>query len=274
MYISDEQKIKCHAIIHGASASTATVGAGLAQVPLSDTLVIVPIQLAMIISLGAVLDIELSKSSATAILGTVATSTIGRGVSQVLFGWIPGVGNAINASTAAAVTEAAGWAAVKYFENLSDTELSKYDSAKQEGRQEAEAEFSIKYKELNEKFQKAKEVLKEYEKYEYLVLGCFAIGCAAADINGSMSIETMKTLSLVTVGSGYSELPIHIKNKIYNMNYVIPTFNDAMKIIEKVEKKHWTIFNDIVDVILSIDETDRELKSAFRTAWNEKYKAA
>lgn len=39
----------------------------------------------------------------------------GRGISQVLVGWIPGYGNAINATTAAAVTEAIGWAADAYF---------------------------------------------------------------------------------------------------------------------------------------------------------------
>jgi uncharacterized protein (DUF697 family) len=36
-------------------------------------------------------------------------------LSQALVGWIPGVGNAINAATAAALTEAIGWAADGYF---------------------------------------------------------------------------------------------------------------------------------------------------------------
>jgi uncharacterized protein (DUF697 family) len=30
-------------------------------------------------------------------------------------GWLPGFGNAINAATAAALTEAIGWAAEEYF---------------------------------------------------------------------------------------------------------------------------------------------------------------
>jgi uncharacterized protein (DUF697 family) len=32
-----------------------------------------------------------------------------------MLGWLPGLGNAINAATAAALTEAIGWAADAYF---------------------------------------------------------------------------------------------------------------------------------------------------------------
>ncbi len=35
--------------------------------------------------------------------------------SQVLVGWIPGIGNAVNASTAAALTEGIGWAMANEF---------------------------------------------------------------------------------------------------------------------------------------------------------------
>ena len=47
--------------------------------------------------------------------GVVGT-TVGRVVSQVLVGWIPGVGNAINAGTAASVVEGIGWSVAKTFE--------------------------------------------------------------------------------------------------------------------------------------------------------------
>ena len=84
-------------LIHTASVAAAGAGAGLAQIPGSDNAVITPIQLTMTISLGKVFDIDLSESAAKAALGSVAASTIGRTVSQVLLGWIPGIGNAINA---------------------------------------------------------------------------------------------------------------------------------------------------------------------------------
>ena len=107
--MTKEQQKKCHAIIHSASVAAAGVGAGLAQIPFSDNAVIVPIQVAMVVSLGKVFGWSLSESAAKSTLTTAATTTVGRGASQILIGWLPGVGNVINATTAAAVTEAAGW---------------------------------------------------------------------------------------------------------------------------------------------------------------------
>ncbi|MCD7715317.1 MAG: hypothetical protein LUI39_02550 [Lachnospiraceae bacterium] len=114
--MTNNEKIKCNAIIHSASAEAAAVGAGLAQVPGSDNLVITPIQLTMTIALGKVFGLNLSESAAKAAVGSKAASTIGRTASQVLLGWVPGVGNVINAGTAAAITESMGWILAKEFE--------------------------------------------------------------------------------------------------------------------------------------------------------------
>ena len=117
--MTDAQRARCHTIIHTASVAAAGVGAGLAQVPGSDNSLLTPIQLTMTISLGKVFDIELTETTAKAALGSVAASTIGRAVSQVLIGWIPGLGNAVNATTAAGLTESMGWALAKDFDNQS-----------------------------------------------------------------------------------------------------------------------------------------------------------
>jgi len=110
------QEKKCRAIIHGASVAAAGVGAGLAQLPGSDNAVIVPIQVGMIISLGAVFGVALSHSAAEATLATATASLVGRGISQFLVGWIPVAGNVINATTAAAVTETIGWTVANDFD--------------------------------------------------------------------------------------------------------------------------------------------------------------
>lgn len=114
-YITYEQRRKCNRIIHTASASAAGVGAGFAQFPGSDNAVITPIQLTMTLALGRVFGIELTESSAKATLASMAGATIGRTISQVLVGWIPGLGNAINACTAASVTEGIGWLLAEEF---------------------------------------------------------------------------------------------------------------------------------------------------------------
>lgn len=85
------------------------MGAGLAQIPCSANLVITLIQLAMTIGLGQVFGIDLSESSAKAALASAAAAAIDRTVAQVLVGWLSGVGNFINAGTAASLTEAISW---------------------------------------------------------------------------------------------------------------------------------------------------------------------
>lgn len=114
--MTSEQKKKCHAIIHAASTAAAGVGAGLAQIPGSDNAVITPIQLTMTISLGRVFGKSLTETTALAAVGSLAGATIGRTASQVIVGWIPGVGNVVNAGTAAAVTESLGWIIAKQFD--------------------------------------------------------------------------------------------------------------------------------------------------------------
>ncbi len=106
---------KVHGIIHLASASAGLVGAGLAQIPGSDWPVLVVIQNAMIIALGREHGVQLTKQAAADLLLTFTASVGGRALSQFLIGWIPGLGNAVNASTAAGITEAIGWAANAYF---------------------------------------------------------------------------------------------------------------------------------------------------------------
>lgn len=114
--MTKDQRKKCHAIIHTASVSAAGVGAGMAQIPGSDNLVITPIQLTMTISLGKVFGKTIGEAAAKAAIASAAATTVGRTLSQVLIGWIPGVGNAVNAGTAMTVTEAIGWLIAEEFD--------------------------------------------------------------------------------------------------------------------------------------------------------------
>ncbi len=108
---SEETLAKAKIIIHGAAVAAAVVGGGLAQIPASGSIVITPIQISMIIALGSLHEKTLDKSSALGILAAAYGPYVGRTVSQLLIGWIPSVGNAINAATAFVITESIGWAA-------------------------------------------------------------------------------------------------------------------------------------------------------------------
>ena len=101
-----EEKSRCHRIIHTAAVSAAGVGAGMAMMPGADVPIIIGIEVTMTIALGGVFGVSLTESAAKSIVLSTAGTIAGRGISQGLVGWIHGLGNVINASTAFGVVEA------------------------------------------------------------------------------------------------------------------------------------------------------------------------
>jgi uncharacterized protein (DUF697 family) len=102
---------KARVVIHGAAVAAAAAGGGLAQLPGVGALVITPIQVSMVIALGSLHGRTLDKSGALAVLAAAYGPYVGRTVSQLLIGLIPGVGNVTNAATAFVITESIGWSA-------------------------------------------------------------------------------------------------------------------------------------------------------------------
>jgi uncharacterized protein (DUF697 family) len=102
-------------IIHGAALAGAVVAGGLAQIPASDNAVLVPIEILMVLGLGGVFRVPFRHSYRTSVIVGTAATMIGRGVSEVLVGWIPVLGNILDAVTAVAVIETLGWVIVRDF---------------------------------------------------------------------------------------------------------------------------------------------------------------
>lgn len=168
--ISKEQREQCHVIIHGASVAAGGVGTGLAQIPLADNAVITPIQISMIIALGKVFDQKISKSVATAILGGMAASLIGRGASQILVGWIPLVGNTVNTATAAIVTETIGWTVVDNFsKNQYDNLIEKEENNTDIIQLEEQSEYYDLEKRVEEFISGNKNKRDDKEEFEQLL---------------------------------------------------------------------------------------------------------
>jgi uncharacterized protein (DUF697 family) len=124
--MTDDQCNKSHIVIHTAATAAAAVGGGLAQLPGSDNPVLIAIQISMAVALGKIFNIQVSETTGRGMVMTALTSMTGpviaRILSQWIVGWIPGAGNAVNATTAAGITEAVGWILVNEFDNLPDQE--------------------------------------------------------------------------------------------------------------------------------------------------------
>lgn len=169
--IPNDIKKKCHAIIHTASTACGGVGTGLAQLPMADNVVITPIQIGMIIGLGHVFELDISESTAKAMIVSAGATIAGRSITQVLWGWIPIIGNAINTATAAGLTEVIGWMAVSHFYArwLDDKEKGRFEGMK-EGYNSASDEYEKKLRQQAEEFlRQKKDFTKERDAYEQII---------------------------------------------------------------------------------------------------------
>ena len=99
--------------------TTAATSAGAAvfanPVPVSDFLILVPIQIGMVIKLGAIYGKTIDKKSAVEIVTTLGAGVATRVIFQTVVSWVPGVKNVLGPPVASAATYGMGTAAKKYF---------------------------------------------------------------------------------------------------------------------------------------------------------------
>ena len=110
--MTDEQKNQCHMLIHSAATSAAGSSVVLAQAPGADNIALVVIVGAMTIGLADIFDVSITESAnavGTKVLSDFAWKITMRAASQWAVGWIPFIGNAINAATMAWLVEDIGW---------------------------------------------------------------------------------------------------------------------------------------------------------------------
>jgi len=112
-------KQNVHGIIRAASIACAGIDEGLSQASGSGSDTIDPIQTNMIMAIASEHGIEISHAAAADLLHTFSATIRSRQLPfnrQALVGWLPGIDNVTNDSTAASFTEAIGWAANSHFE--------------------------------------------------------------------------------------------------------------------------------------------------------------
>lgn len=107
--MTKDQEIKCHAIIHAATAASGGTSFFTAQIPLADSAVIVPAQMAMVVGLAGVFGYKLSEGVAEAMVGPIVAQQLGQAAAKTLVGLIPIAGNITKAGISVTFTETLGW---------------------------------------------------------------------------------------------------------------------------------------------------------------------
>lgn len=103
-------------IVHGHAALAGAIGAGLSPVPGPDMPVLLAVQTNMIRMLADAFEVSMTNAQCTELALTLAAGMAGRTAATTLVRWIPGIGPLVCAGTATVVTEAIGWAAIRWFE--------------------------------------------------------------------------------------------------------------------------------------------------------------
>ena len=236
----ESKKDKCHAIIHGAAVAAGGIGAGLAQVPLADTIPITGLQIGMIVSIAKVFGVELTEGAAKGWLGGAAGSIAGRQVVGLLVGWVPGIGNAIKGGTASLLTEAIGWAAVKHFENLEQETEDAFKHGMKAGE-----------KNTKEKFEK---ILKTVKNRDYFLISAivmiFYMNDNKIDIEAEKRIEIMLS-SLDLFYKSIIEMEI---KKIREAN----NLKEVKNYVEKIEKESLTGLEELIKDFSTINPSSEK----------------
>ncbi len=120
LMVWDNREEECKKIINAAMFACGGVATGVAQIPLSDSAIITPIQVAMIISIGKIYGLKLRESTARAMISGISGAYIGRCLSQIVIGWVPVIGNLFNTVTAATITELIGYMAMNKFKEQAE----------------------------------------------------------------------------------------------------------------------------------------------------------
>lgn len=112
------------------AASSAAAAAAAVPIPVADAVALAPIQLTMMGRISAIYDLELATMLSASALAQLGTQVTGQALARSFLKLIPGVGSAVNATVAFALTAAAGEGWLRLCERI---HTGKLDLAKVDG---------------------------------------------------------------------------------------------------------------------------------------------
>ena len=146
-----------------------------------------------------------------------------------------------------------------------DKENSAYNRGKEQGKSENLSEMEA----LKSKFEKASRRFEEYKDFENYLLACYAVGISVAYCDGNFAEEEKNDLEEFIQGVSFQNYPNTFKEGIQNLYDNPPTFNEAKTFVKKVNKSDWSIFSDIIEIIIASDNIERNEERVYREAWKE-----
>ena len=136
--------------------------------------------------------------------------------------------------------------------------------------EEEEKEKDKKIAGFSQKAEKAELTLKEHEKHTNLILALSALGCAMANADGEISPEELVELHEFVGGISSQSYPTHIVEQINEMISNPPSFNDAMKHLERIDAIEFPEIRNLLVMIMESDGVIHKKEEAFLKAFDIK----
>jgi len=165
---------KCRKVIHGTAVAAAAVA--VSPIPVSDVIVLIPMQAGMVVKIGAIYSYEITPERGKEILAVAGGGIVFRYAFQVLIKFLPGLGSVIGPVIAYGGTVAIGEAALAYFESGMKATPEQIADVYKRAKEKAERDFKTskeetkikeheeEIKKLNGKLSRGEISQEEFEK--------------------------------------------------------------------------------------------------------------
>lgn len=193
----------------------------------------------------------------------------GLGIAAVAAAPFTGGGSILAATGAAASLAGAGTVAAAAGAAAVGATAGAVLSRKEE---EEEREKRREIAEANLKAEKAESVVKAHEEHSNLILALTALGVAMANADGNISEDEIAELNEFVGGISSDAYPQHIIDEINRLIENPPTFNEAMKYLEKVNAVEYNEIRNILVLVMEADGKVENEERGFLYAFDQRIK--
>lgn len=177
-----------------------------------------------------------------------------------LAGSLAGAGAIAAAGTAGAVGAGVGYA------------LSRKEEEEEKVKNEKIAELRKKAEKFEEDFKRAISQFQGDKEYFNYIIASTAMGMAIANADGQISNDELIEINEFIGGMASSNYPQHIVYTITQLKDNPPSFNEAMKYLEKVNVTNYESIRSLIELVIEADGIIHEKEKAFLEAFNSAIK--
>ncbi|MGD9553694.1 MAG: TerB family tellurite resistance protein [Arcobacteraceae bacterium] len=177
-----------------------------------------------------------------------------------LAGSLAGAGAIAAATGAGAIGAGVGYA------------ISRKEEEEEQAKNEKIAKLRIKAEKFEEDFKKAISQFQGDKEYFNYIIAATAAGIAIANADGEISNEELTEINEFIGGAASLNYPEHIITTINKLKDNPPSFNEAMKYLEKVNVSNYESIRSLIELVIEADEIVHEKEKAFVEAFDSAIK--